>query len=338
MHEHIDQFGIINMNGRVYDPLTASFFSPDPYLQAPGNWLNYNRYSYCWNNPFKYTDPSGEEVIVIIAVIAGAIIGSYVGGVSVNHGQLNPVHWDWQDPATYIFMGVGAIIGAVAGYGIAVPGSVTFGVGLFAENAWGGIAVGISGIGGGGSMAGWNFHWTTSAGGGGEYYPNKKKSEQEVVAKSVKNGIDAANNKYYIPSGMLDYESARNLMTSWSRDIKVETVIYNTSKGWYLEYTEGRHTLSNMMSPYFKNTLLESATYSLHNDSRGNPQIRPSIHRGSWGDVYWMAHTHPFDTKPSQDLDIPFIRNRLKNQPFHIWSWGVGYKNCVVVGGQIIYF
>ena len=59
-HEHIDAFGIINMNGRVYDPLTAMFMSPDPALQSPGDWLNYNRYGYCLNNPFKYTDPSGN--------------------------------------------------------------------------------------------------------------------------------------------------------------------------------------------------------------------------------------------------------------------------------------
>lgn len=59
-HEHIDAFGIINMNGRVYDPYTAMFFSPDPFIQAPGDWLNYNRYGYCYGNPFKYTDPSGE--------------------------------------------------------------------------------------------------------------------------------------------------------------------------------------------------------------------------------------------------------------------------------------
>jgi RHS repeat-associated protein len=64
-HEHLDAFSIINMNGRVYDPLTASFFSPDPYIQAPGNWLNYNRYSYCLNNPLVYTDPSGEFFFLI---------------------------------------------------------------------------------------------------------------------------------------------------------------------------------------------------------------------------------------------------------------------------------
>jgi RHS repeat-associated protein len=36
-HEHLDAFGIINMNRRVYDPLTTSLFSPDPYIQAQGN-------------------------------------------------------------------------------------------------------------------------------------------------------------------------------------------------------------------------------------------------------------------------------------------------------------
>lgn len=58
-HEHVDAFGIINMNGRVYDPATASFFSADPVLTDAGNWLDYNRYGYCLGNPFRYTDPSG---------------------------------------------------------------------------------------------------------------------------------------------------------------------------------------------------------------------------------------------------------------------------------------
>jgi RHS repeat-associated protein len=65
MHEHLPEFNLINMNGRMYDPLTAMFFSPDPYLQSPGNWLNYNRYGYCLNNPFLYTDPSGEFLWII---------------------------------------------------------------------------------------------------------------------------------------------------------------------------------------------------------------------------------------------------------------------------------
>jgi RHS repeat-associated protein len=58
-HEHMTEFGLINMNGRVYDPSLGMFLSPDPLIQEPGNPLNYNPYSYVWNNPLRYTDPSG---------------------------------------------------------------------------------------------------------------------------------------------------------------------------------------------------------------------------------------------------------------------------------------
>jgi len=58
-HEHLDMFNLIHMNGRIYDPEIARFLSPDPFIQDPYNLLNYNRYSYCMNNPLKFTDPSG---------------------------------------------------------------------------------------------------------------------------------------------------------------------------------------------------------------------------------------------------------------------------------------
>ena len=60
-HEHIDLFELVNMNGRVYDPRLGRFLSPDPYVQDPTNSQNLNRYSYCLNNPLKYTDPSGYQ-------------------------------------------------------------------------------------------------------------------------------------------------------------------------------------------------------------------------------------------------------------------------------------
>ena len=37
----------------------AQFLSPDPHIQAPGNWYNYNRYGYCLNNPLLFSDPTG---------------------------------------------------------------------------------------------------------------------------------------------------------------------------------------------------------------------------------------------------------------------------------------
>ena len=53
-HEHWHEFDLIDMNGRMYDPVIARFLSPDPFVQAPEDLQNYNRYSYCLNNPLKY--------------------------------------------------------------------------------------------------------------------------------------------------------------------------------------------------------------------------------------------------------------------------------------------
>jgi len=59
MHEMLDEFGLINMNGRCYDPVVGRFLSPDIIVQNPNNTQCYNRYSYAINNPMKYSDPSG---------------------------------------------------------------------------------------------------------------------------------------------------------------------------------------------------------------------------------------------------------------------------------------
>ena len=61
-HEHLWHFGLINMNGRMYDPVMCCFLSVDSYVQDPESPQNFNRYAYCLNNPLKYTDPDGEWV------------------------------------------------------------------------------------------------------------------------------------------------------------------------------------------------------------------------------------------------------------------------------------
>lgn len=58
-HEHLNGFGLINMNGRMYDPVMSSFLSVDRYVQQPENSQGFNRYAYCMYNPLKYVDPSG---------------------------------------------------------------------------------------------------------------------------------------------------------------------------------------------------------------------------------------------------------------------------------------
>jgi RHS repeat-associated protein len=108
MHEHIDEMGIINMNGRIYDPLIGRFMSADPYIQAPDDLQSHNRYAYVMNNPLNLTDPSGYNWLtktwkkawkspifravlgIVVAVVApaflvqfgGALFGATIGGVT----------------------------------------------------------------------------------------------------------------------------------------------------------------------------------------------------------------------------------------------------------------
>ena len=58
-HEHYDLFELVDMNGRIYDPVLGRFTSPDPFIQDPLNLQCLNRYSYCNNNPVSFMDPSG---------------------------------------------------------------------------------------------------------------------------------------------------------------------------------------------------------------------------------------------------------------------------------------
>lgn len=77
-HEHLQSVGIINMNGRLYDPKLHRFLQPDNFIQDPENTQNYNKYGYVLNNPLKYTDPSGEfaEIGFLAAVGIGAAIAA----------------------------------------------------------------------------------------------------------------------------------------------------------------------------------------------------------------------------------------------------------------------
>ena len=64
-HEHLPWFGLVNMNARLYDPATGRFLNPDPLVQDPTSTQSFNRYSYCLNNPLRYTDPTGRNILHI---------------------------------------------------------------------------------------------------------------------------------------------------------------------------------------------------------------------------------------------------------------------------------
>ena len=116
-HEHLDLFSLINMNGRMYDPILGRFLSPDNFVQASDFTQSYNRYSYCLNNPLIYTDPDGEFIFTAICLLVpglqpllpiaiGADIGAVTGGI---RGAMDSDVGFWKGA------GRGALVGGIGG-------------------------------------------------------------------------------------------------------------------------------------------------------------------------------------------------------------------------------
>ncbi|HEX4887224.1 MAG TPA: RHS repeat-associated core domain-containing protein [Luteibaculaceae bacterium] len=110
-HEHLDEFGLINMNGRMYDPVLGLMLSPDNFVSDATSTVAYNRFLYANGNPLKYVDPDGEWVHLAV----GAFIGGFVNW-AMNGGQFNA--------KGLAYFGVGALAGALgAGTGAGFLGT-----------------------------------------------------------------------------------------------------------------------------------------------------------------------------------------------------------------------
>ena len=103
-HENIDDIGVIDMGGRIYEPTLARFLSADPFVQAPENLQSFNRYSYVLNDPLSNIDPSGfisigsnytpGNITWDFDQIGGVLIG--VKGVEFpNNGGLQLTAYAW---------------------------------------------------------------------------------------------------------------------------------------------------------------------------------------------------------------------------------------------------
>ena len=89
-HEYVDGTGVIHMNGRIYDSELGRFLQADPIIQAPANAQSWNAYSYVFNNPLKYTDPTGQfawlaalSVVVTNLAPVTAVIGAGITATQV---------------------------------------------------------------------------------------------------------------------------------------------------------------------------------------------------------------------------------------------------------------
>lgn len=111
-HEHIPGTGLINMNARLYDPLIGRFLSPDPYVQEAWNSQNYNRYSYCLNNPLVYKDENGE-VFFMLKLWAAAASGFVKGFSELSFKKwYAPFYRMYKNAAIDIKIDVGLFVGS----------------------------------------------------------------------------------------------------------------------------------------------------------------------------------------------------------------------------------
>ncbi|HEY49203.1 MAG TPA: RHS repeat-associated core domain-containing protein [Dehalococcoidia bacterium] len=62
--QRLDDTGLYYYSARLYDPTIGRFISPDTLVPSPANPQAFNRYSYCLNNPLRYTDPSGHQMFM----------------------------------------------------------------------------------------------------------------------------------------------------------------------------------------------------------------------------------------------------------------------------------
>ena len=119
-HEHLDEFSLINMNGRVYDPILGRFLSPDNYIQAPDYTQSMNRYSYAYNNPLIFTDPDGENPFWIALGIYTAY--TYLRTAHENRNQetgkwaWNPIDWFGKESTVIVGVNTNTEFSNVTGY------------------------------------------------------------------------------------------------------------------------------------------------------------------------------------------------------------------------------
>jgi len=75
--------GLIYMQQRYYDPSIGRFLSVDPVMAyETGDWRQFHRYAYAFNNPYAFTDPDGRQSRAM-----GKKIGRWIRAMVDNGGD-----------------------------------------------------------------------------------------------------------------------------------------------------------------------------------------------------------------------------------------------------------
>jgi RHS repeat-associated protein len=122
--------GLYYYNARYYDPQLGRFTQPDTTIPDLSNPQSYNRYSYCVNDPLRYTDPDGRAPSDWANAWSSAINR---GATYVSAG---PSHWIYNGTVGTLNSLVGGLAeplrfgstaGALSGSGHATAGQIALG-------------------------------------------------------------------------------------------------------------------------------------------------------------------------------------------------------------------
>ena len=100
--------GLYYLNARYYDSTTGRFITEDTYAGRYYDPLSLNRYTYCQNNPVRYTDPSGHSFFTILFL---AVVGA---AISAAVELVNQVFVEKQDEVDWKAVGFEAGVGEAA--------------------------------------------------------------------------------------------------------------------------------------------------------------------------------------------------------------------------------
>lgn len=132
-HEHLQLFGLVNMNARLYDPALGRFLSPDPFVQTPDASQNFNRYAYAMNNPLCYVDENGEFFWAAIGI--GAAVGAIIN-VATHWKEIKAEGgWKgfWKGAGYFLAGGLAGGASTAVGMGVAMGFTSTMALTISAE-------------------------------------------------------------------------------------------------------------------------------------------------------------------------------------------------------------
>ena len=118
-YQYDAESGLYYVNARYYDSSTGRFITEDTYEGKYTDPLSLNRYTYCHNNPTRYTDPTGHAILPLIVGFGKFALGATFGAGMELFNQVFIEKRDKIGWGEVAFEGFAGGVGALAGAGSA---------------------------------------------------------------------------------------------------------------------------------------------------------------------------------------------------------------------------